>query len=237
MDGFARMTKSIRVLGKLGIVACSAFALQVIPSADQSALAEQQEPTEKQKKSTLEFLHQGAKPNFLPIEDDRGVITFEIRLNSKVTWAILDTGSGNTIMDVGLAKRIGLTVRDQETSIKTTFGQTRKSKTSEATLTVPGQFTVSGEFNAAKLDQVSMVMGKEIGLILGLDILRHLGYLVDSKNGRLIFAAGGAINVNRPGASIVAMNEGVISGSIDGKPASFEIDLGSNSAVLLLAKS
>lgn len=187
--------------------------------------------------ATLNLLHKGGSPNRLKFEDDLGLILFEVFVNERSVWAILDNGAGNTIMDTSLALQMGLPVEREAGTITTTHGQAEKATISNVHLTVPGQFRIRGDFVGANLRAISGVTDKDIGLILGSDILKHLAYLIDTKNKRLIFVLSGGMKPKIPNTQVIPIVDGVISGTLNGSPANFQIDLGSNSKLLVLTES
>ncbi|NQZ46721.1 MAG: retropepsin-like domain-containing protein [Erythrobacter sp.] len=162
---------------------------------------------------------------------------FEAIVNGRSVWAILDNGAGNTIIDTGLARELNLQVESATGTIRTTHSQTEKSTVNGVRLEVPGQFKIAGNFVGADLAAISEVAGKEVGLILGSDILSNLSYLVDAKNKRMIFVLAGGMNPRSPSVTVIHLSNGVLEGTLNGSPARFQVDLGSNSPLLVLRDS
>jgi len=184
----------------------------------------------------ISFLHRGSA-NFLPIDDALGVVFFTVEINGQKTTALLDTGADGTAIDLELAKQLGLEIRDTGTTAKTAFGSIPNKSVEALDLEVPGQFSLTGSIGAKDLSGFSRAIGRDVGVVIGFDLLRSMSFLLDSKRKRIVFIQSGAISPRNKANIRLPIEGNVLDGEISGQPVRLKVDLGSNSDVLVLEKS
>ena len=109
-----------------------------------------------------------------------GRVWIPVRIQDESIWAILDTGSDGTAVDVELAERLGLPQREEKTG-SSVAGQVDLIMTGPATIALgPRELTVP---EVALLPLASQIPGLQA--ILGFDALRDLPFTLDYRTQRL----------------------------------------------------
>ncbi len=229
------MTRPIKPI-IFALVACALLGAQAIAPAHVRATNQEQDQPELKFDVELELLHQGSA-EYLLMDQSLGVVLLQASVNGEETTALLDTGASGTSIDVELATRIGLRVEKAGTKAKTVFGFIENYLVYGATIEVPSQFRFSSTTGGKDLTGLSRSIGKPVGLIIGMDVLRSLSFLIDSKRSRVVFLKSGAIKPRSGTATRFDLEGDTVSGTIAGKQAVFEVDLGTNSEILVLQDS
>lgn len=177
-------------------------------------------------------------PQPISIDTSRGVVFFRVEMGERSVWALLDNGADDSVIDVDLARELGLDVGGRRGRIRTTHSSTRKRLVRGASVTAPGQFTFSGELDGANLGPASTAVGREIGVIIGMDILADIACLIDAPDREIQCARSGDLSVDgRPVIARFRQDNGLIAATINRRPARLELDLGSNRGVTIYRKS
>lgn len=217
----------MRPLVQLAVSAAIAFLL-VVPTSELRASGEAASD------GTITFQ---SDPQPIAIDTSKGVIFLRVEAGGRMVWALFDNGADDSVIDVGLARELGLDVGGRRGRIRTTHSSTRRTLVRGASLTLPGQFGFSGELDGADLGPASAALARDIGIILGMDMLGDLACLVDAPRRLIQCGQSGSVAADgRPAIALFRQNEGLISTTINGRPAQLELDLGNNRAVTIYRK-
>lgn len=177
---------------------------------------------------TFEFLQKNGEITSSVFNDDRGVIVFRVLVNGREVWALLDTGTGATLIDTRLARELGLETVRMGTPARTRTGTLERSKIVGVELLVPGQFRFPADFNGVDLSGASKALDKEIGVVIGRDILNAVSFYVDTAAKRIVFLPSKAMKFQEGQITRLTLKDGLLQGTINGIAANMEIDLGAN---------
>lgn len=156
------------------------------------------------------------------------VIVFKAMIADREVWAVLDTGSQVSLMDVSLAREAGLTVRPRDGKAHSPSGEIPTWEVSDVPIVLPGQFeTRHPAMPAIDLSTMPGVDGRKVGFVLGRDFVRVLVLLVDPGLRTFQFAPPGAFRPP-PGAPALDLTPGSaqITASLEGQPVRLNIDTG-----------
>jgi hypothetical protein len=215
---------------------CAAVASQaMIPSSLAFAKPANYVATE-QANRTLTFQQKVGKITSTAFDDSKGVIVFEILVNERKVWALLDSATTKSIIDTKLAREFDLELTAAESRAQTRVAEIESFIVRKVILEVPGQFSLNGDFNSVDLSGISKALGKEISVVVGLDIVEVSALYIDAPSKRIIFSQSGSIKFPSPKVARIPVSGGRIRGLIRGKEASFLVDLGNNE-VLVISES
>lgn len=211
------------------ILACTALCTHAY--AKEPTIVENEALEEQQ--AELSFLHANGL-TFTTIDLSTGLVFLRVNLQGKEIWALLDNGSDTTIIDRSLANNLEIPVSDAEGFVTTTFGRLPTNRTVGAQFQVPQQFKTTANFWSADLASVSSAIGKDIGIVIGADILDKISYIVDPNRSRILFAQSGRLNFNAPNMVKLPVVDGAVEAQINGQKANLRVDLGSTSFLRIL---
>lgn len=193
---------------------------------DANAFQSEKETKPALNTATLSFEPRTEKLTSTVYDDEKGVITFKVVINGREVWALLDTGTTGTLVDTGLALELGLETVDLEEIVQAATGKLKRKKALGTELSVPGQFEATADFNATDLSGVSRALQKDIGILIGRDILNSIAFYLDTRKNRVLFIPSGALKYKKETAISINLDKGLFKGKINGNDANIGVDLG-----------
>jgi len=186
----------------------------------------------------LEF-QRGPKVELVRGDVSQSVMFFRANVNGEEVWVLLDNGASNSVLDITLAKKLGLRLVKQSGSIATPTASLATSRAEGVEFDLPTQFRFTAPMFAVDLLPISKRIDRPIGMVLGNDILKHLAYVVDPQYKSLLFMKSGEFNLNPSKHKVerIAFKNAIVEAAINGKPARLMIDLGSNHALTVFEHS
>lgn len=162
------------------------------------------------------------------------LIVFRARVENSDVWAILDNGAGSSLIDEGVARRLGISVSAPIGEFKTATGQLERRATSSFSFSIPGMLTATSPLPATDLSFASKMLGRPIGLIIGRDFFSKLAFLIRPSRNTFELGPSGSVNIPQglPGVDVGGPYHEVTV-EIDGKPFSLSLDLGYNGEIAL----
>lgn len=163
-------------------------------------------------------------------------IFFKAQVAGREVWALLDTGAAKTLVDLDLARAAGLKVGPAEGVLTLITGTTiPRHRVHDIELGVPRQFTIRSELaTGADLKPISTAFKREIGLILGADLLAGFGVKIDPGRGVLDFYPSGALTPPASFPPFLPLDKDfTIEILVADQPMRVKFDLGSDSALML----
>ncbi len=228
------MTSNFRSLVRF-FIACAVLTAQAtLPLQNARATAQHVFEAEERERLTfeLEFKQKSGQISSAVFDDSEGVITFQMLLNGREVWALLDTGSQATFVDVGFARELNLRVEEMSSKIRTRKRELPRSKIEGVELEVVGQFVVpSAILNGTDLSGISQALGKDIKIILGRELINAFAFYLDTRAKRIVFLPSGAMKLRDEQVTRLPMADGLLEGAINGVPALFSVDLGATGAL------
>ena len=129
----------------------------------------------------------------LPFETSGGLMFFRAVLRDRECWALLDSGSGRSLMDLELARSLELPLEPETAKVRTATGELETWRSADVAVRVPGQFEMQHpRLAAVDMSAVSRSSGREVQFVLGADTLSQLAVVVDPKTQTLRFGPGGS---------------------------------------------
>lgn len=183
----------------------------------------------------------GASALHLPFVLSNNLALIQARVNgSAPLWFIFDTGASATVIDAGVARRLGLRARGTTVG-NGAAGKATATRLDAATISFRGVEVRDLTLYALPLDSFGPVFGRSIGGIVGNDIIGKLAVEIDYAQGLINFFDPAGYDYKGAGASMpVTIEEEMIfvRGEIEAAGApplacKFEIDTGSTGATLL----
>jgi predicted aspartyl protease len=177
-----------------------------------------------------------AKRKPAPFELARDHILFEVQVEGRTVWAMLDNGAGRTVIDAGFAKSVGLKASAPVGQARTVTGALDSSLVSDVHIVIPGQVGIEATLGAIDLSFSSKMMGRPISLVVGKEVFQNLAVAVLSSRKTLEFWPSTADNLPpqvprlklSPSAGPIILDNDTpqIRGAIGGKPVVLAVDLG-----------
>jgi predicted aspartyl protease len=169
----------------------------------------------------------------VPFELVHNHILFKARVEGRDTWAMLDTGLAETVVDTRFARASGLNVGPTAGEARTTTGHLdRQLLLHGARIEIPGQLDVRPPVSAVDLSSVSALFGRPVSLVIGRDLFDILAFFVSATGGSFQLSPSGTLHVP-PGTPQLELKngEGQLDVTIAGKPAVLTVDLGSDAGI------
>ncbi|MFL0694622.1 MAG: retropepsin-like aspartic protease [Agrobacterium tumefaciens] len=230
-----QMIRSLRFL--LWLLVCSAIAAQAIMLPSLAFAKPAGHLAAEQTNRTLTFKQEVGKIASSVFDDSKGVIVFEVSVNDRKVWALLDSATSNSIIDTKLARDLDLDLTAANSRAQTRLAVIESLIVHKVTLEVPGQFSLNGAFNSVDLSGISKALNKEISVVIGLDVIKVAAIYIDPPSKRIIFSQSGSIKFPSPNVARIPVSDGRIRGLIRGKEASFGVDLGNNEGLVISESS
>jgi len=205
--------------------------VELCPSEElEPGLAEQEE-----RSIEVTILHTAERANLLRYDLSDGLIYAEVLVNGQAVRGIFDTGADNTIVDTGLIERLGGSLTGPRSRGHTGLNTFDVSRACETTFTIPGQITLTGDLPATDLSGLSERLGRQVGVIIGRNLLGRMTWVVNPKDSSGILAIG-TMTFNGGEPDSVAIEDGRIEATVNGKPATLLFDTGFNGTLALRAE-
>jgi hypothetical protein len=129
----------------------------------------------------------------LAYQDWRRRILFEMKVKDHQVLAVLDTGSSTSLIDLGLAKELGLPLTPDPTPVSAAGGNLTVWLAQGAEIAVPGQFKLkASQFRVADLSRISAPPGRNVQFVFGQDFLRSMVLMVRPQQHTFQLAPTGA---------------------------------------------
>jgi predicted aspartyl protease len=169
------------------------------------------------------------------------LVLIQARVNrSAPLWFIFDTGADTTVIDAGAAKRLGLRARGTIVG-NGAAGTAEATRLDAATVRLRGVEVRDLTLYALPLDSFAASFGREIGGIVGNDIIGRLAVEIDYAHRLINFYEPADYDYKGAGAILpITIEDGLLFVRGEIEPAGraplackFEIDTGSTSAALL----
>ena len=203
----------------------------------QEEVAKKQEPADSSEETTtVEFLHPAGKLNWLSMSTARGAPTFRARIGKQDVCALFDTGSDRTVLDIELAKRLGLKVGELSTEARSLTGNLSMSRVFAVPVEVPEQFRFQGSLHAVDLPDLACADGTRISLILGQEFVNAMVILTDNSSKRIAFHASRYVKPDAEKYVRIPWLNNTVSAQVAGRKAVLKVDTGSATDLVLQAK-
>lgn len=198
----------------------------------------EQEPA-KQKNRSIEVtvLHTPERVNPLRYDLSDGLIYAEVLVNGQAVRGIFDTGADRTFVDTGLIERLGGTLTETRSRGQTGSNVFDVRLACETSFTIPGQITLTGDLPATDLSGISEKLGRQVGVIIGSNILSRVSWMVNPDESVGILVPDGDLTFNSGEPDSVPVDNGRIEATINGKPATLLFDTGFNGSLALSPES
>jgi predicted aspartyl protease len=175
-----------------------------------------------------------AKP--APFELVKGTVVLKMQVAGKDVWALLDSGAGRSIIDEGFAREAGLTSAPSGIVLVTPTGKMAARQILQAPVAVPGNFdVVLPRVASADLGAMSRWTGRKIDFVFGADLMKGMVVAINMPAKAMRLAPSGTIK-GKPDAFVLPLSgeaTALAALSVDGKPLTLQIDLGSNAQLVL----
>jgi len=209
------------------VLACTSLSVQANSSDEPLASSGEIEATQQVE---IDFLNDG-RPKLMSADMTKNLIFFKALINGREEWVLLDNGADNTVIDLGLAGKLGVPIREAIGNIRSPSRHLDTYVAEGVHVRIPGQFAITGPMFSIDLSVISEFIDRPVGMVLGNDILASLAYTIDGENGSILFVASGGMKLNGDRIETLSFIDGVLRARVDGKDARFRIDLGSNHTV------
>lgn len=171
------------------------------------------------------------------MEIHRGLVLFKARVEGRDILALLDNGADVSMIDLALARKVGLALEAAAPTIKTSTGQMKAFTAPKIRFEIPKHVTFVGRVAATDLTGFSRAVGRPIEAILGGDYLNKMAVGLYPKNNALYIMRSGAMRPRGEAFSFTLNDRTEVDAAINGRPMKLSIDLGSNGAVALSSKA
>ncbi|HTX02872.1 MAG TPA: aspartyl protease family protein [Candidatus Acidoferrales bacterium] len=163
-------------------------------------------------------------------------LVIPITIDGTPTYALFDTGGGNTI-DPQFARKLGLHVQPSGTAVGAGDETVKASRTDVNTLGFGGATMHDQGFAVLPLPgALTHGNGIAVNAIVGREILAHYVTRIDYDAQTLTFTPTSDFHYDGSGVAVplqLKESEAVVRGSIDGLSGSFMIDTGSSASLIL----
>lgn len=188
---------------------------------------------------TIRFFGKSEQGGPAPYElaNDRMVV--KARVAGRAVWALLDNQAERSLIDARFASDAGFRIDPPSGTVKTSFGEIPKRRVSDVPILIPGQFEMRAPaIAAADLKLLSQAVGREISYVIGGDMFGLFALLIDPGKGTFQIERGGSAKVSDALLPIpLREGSGRFEATINGKPVTLAIDLGSRAALRLSAEA
>lgn len=186
--------------------------------------------------NSLRILHEkGSNPLYTVYQEAGGVILFRALVGDRQVLGIIDSGAERSIIDINLAKELELRIDEGKRTVKTLSGESDFEIVRSVNFEFYQQFSAKIDMVGYDLGPLSQGVGKDISIIVGMDVLSRLSFILDASAKRVLFMSSGAISPISGSMTEIPLKDGIVEVLIDGKTARMKIDLGSASLGFLYA--
>lgn len=189
-------------------------------------------------RATVSFLKRAdRKP--VPIDLSNGLIAFEVEINGKRGWAILDNLAGRSTVDLAFARATGAEIGSRSVPITPGHGpgyeQVEAHRLARPlAIHFPGQMTATAALQTADLRFLPKVRDNAVALVIGQDFFRHLAFAVDFRSASFQIGPSGTINAGSASTALpITGPRAALPITINGKSLVVDIDLGSNGGLAI----
>lgn len=177
-----------------------------------------------------------AVDDFVPLkyESWKGGVFFKANVAGEAVWIVLDTGADYSVIDTSLVEQSGLTLEPYTGTVKSAFGETpHRSMVRQVSLEIPNQVEFKTSFVVMDLSNISKLLGRDIGMVLGRNITGKFALYIDTKRNEIHFRRAGSIHPKGKFAGLLIDQDGVVSAEVAGYPIKVKVDTGSNRGLSL----
>jgi hypothetical protein len=176
----------------------------------------------------------GVQPQPAPYETVGGLILVRAGVVGKPVWALLDTGSARSIIDLSFAEGAGLKVGPPEGTIALPSGEAPRRFVPGITFIIPKQLGVlEAEFAAVDLEAMSKTMGRKVEFVLGYDVLSRFAVTIDPVTRTVSFGKSGETAPPAGSTAIPMVDQWRLDVVVAGEPIRVALDTGANSTLIL----
>ena len=173
----------------------------------------------------------------VPYELFHGVLLFQARLDGQDVWAMLDNGSGTTVIDAAFLRSRGFALGSPLDKVRTPTGSIDRWRAPDVPIEVPGEMTISGAAFAADLSSIAKLSGRPISVVLGKELFDNLVLLVRPAQRNFVLAPSGSFTPSADARTVeLKGDKPQLTATIDGQSLLLALDLG-DAAKVTLGKS
>jgi hypothetical protein len=186
--------------------------------------------------STRELRLSFTEKNWAPtnIELLQGHVFFQAKVNGQTVWALLDNGLDRTVIAASLARELRLSSNPGFAgTVVTPRGKLETTLIPGVSVDIPGQLSFKDDLLSVDLSTISDKIGRQIGLVLGAEVLSNSSYYIDTKNMRLYIRPSGKITLNKVVPRVPLDQGALVDVRINDLPLRLLIDLGFSGTVQL----
>lgn len=111
-----------------------------------------------------------------------GYLLFRASVAGRDVWAMVDSGTTSSAIDLGLAREAGVRMGAAGRPQKTPDGQLASRSAHDVAVRIPGQLEGRiARLNALDLSGMTRLLGQRVGLLLGQEFLRGMALRVDPE--------------------------------------------------------
>ena len=198
-----------------------------------AAQAQEEAGTEEKVTITFQSMKGEGKSKALVMSTARGAPTFPVLIAGKRVCGLLDTGSSRTVIDLGLARELGLTISDLSREARALGAPIAARKVSAVPVEVPDQFVMQSSMFGIEMPEVTCADGSPIAFVLGAEFIAFMAIAVDNAASTIIFAPSGKITPLADHYVRIDWNNNSVAAVVNGKPARLDVDTGSASDLLI----
>lgn len=163
-----------------------------------------------------------------PVEIHNGTIFFKAVVANRDIWMVLDNGASNTILDEAVAKQAGYRTTASTMSFKTMQGEIVGHRLDDGAVTIPPQFSVTGNLFTFDLSEMEKFLGRPIGGILGADVLSRFALIFDTDGQRFTLAPSGKVTPREAHIVFPLVKPAKIAAKVSNQSLLLSVDLGYN---------
>lgn len=226
--------------GRKRLVLTVATALLVLPTSSTALPAPQVRApaplTEDKAAFTGRFaLHFEEGPSWKPLTYTtvNGIVLIAGTLNDRPITMMLDNGATRTMVDLRLARSMGLDAKAVASNAITGSGTSlRLFETSPVALAAPNSFALNGNLAAADLSGVAGALGRKVDVVLGADVIKNVALMIQPRARLISVAPSGSIKGGR-GLTLPLIDGDKVDMVINGTSVRLAVDLGFNGTIRL----
>lgn len=170
----------------------------------------------------------------VPLDLSSGLIAFEVEINGKRVWAMLDNLAARSTVDLAFAREVGAEIGSRSMPITPSHGPGYERVEAyrlarPLVIDVPGQMTAAAPFLAADLRFLPKVRDHMVVLLIGQDFFRHIAFAVDFRSASFQIGPSGTVNAGSSATALpISGPRATLPITINGQNLTVDIDLGSN---------
>lgn len=163
----------------------------------------------------------------VPFESVAGIVVFTMKVEGREVSAMLDNGSGDSLIDTAFAGELGLKLGRKVGDARTSVGTMDRYRIEKVSIDIPGQAHFTAPVSAVDLSAFSKMVGRKISFVVGREYFSNLTFVIQPSVKTFQIGPSGTLPM-APGTKFVPLigTRPQVAVSIDGKPATVSIDMG-----------